>query len=614
MYDFSPPNLGTMTVTSCLYTCIKKKIGLVISENKISKRDKNTIKKKLAISLIENENLYEKIEINGKMFYHDRPLTNIKKKKEYVNSFSVNLWSLANALTLDLPRFEANGSGVFYIECYRRTIAGYVSKIVGIPYKKPKKFSSKRDKETKIQGFSNSMTINFKMLAGNVVSVKIYKNGHLSFTGLKTKEQIFEISEALENKLTKLNQKMFSDPICINSCNIRMITYSFHSIDPYLRINNTLLRYFIQENPQFELRALYDSQETAYLGLYDLKTGVIYYIFQSAKINTTAVRSFKSIDKSYEYITKFINDNINNFRMTDFINDLIQLIRNTPDIKQRTKEWYEIRSKMLTASEIGNAIDLGIFSSPNQLAIQKRKLLNGENDLNDAMKHGIIFEPIAKRIYIKRENNKGKRNVSLLDDLPLIPHSKYKFIGASLDAIAIVTKKSDENFITLDHLEELYKNDEVIDAYVVEIKCPYTWDSITKIKENDAYKIQVQIQMDVTGLKYGTIVNNFIKTYKTHKEYIKDKKGIYQGGVVVENDGEYYYPDIDNDISSSLAEIKEKNIPGKLIYWRYFGSNEYEVDHNPNWLESNIKKITERHEYIQKKIHEKMFEGEDPLD
>ena len=129
--------------------------------------------------------------------------------------------------------------------------------------------------------------------------------------------------------------------------------------------------------------------------------------------------------------------------------------------KQRTKEWNDIRMKILTASDIASVLDCNIYQSGYELMTKK---LSNAVVGNLCMEWGNKFEPIALEIYKKITNES-------VNEIGLVLHPIYKWLGASPDGLS--------------------------KSKLLEIKCPY--------KRNIGpcpihYWVQMQIQMEVCNI------------------------------------------------------------------------------------------------------------------
>lgn len=516
------------------------------------------------------------------------------------------------ATLIDIENITS-GYYICYIECYIKDNGAYSEIIKGVKIKKNKKYDPKKDKHKNRPGFSNSMTIDFKYKNEDIInkiSVKIATNGNIECAGLKSKKQIEELQIELIKRLKKYPE-VFDRELVIGPYTINMITYSFRALDDNdfpLKIDNNKLYNYVK-NEIDGIKCTYETLENAYLGLFS--GGVIYYIFQSAKINVTAVKSFEAIDLSYQFINDFITDNISNFIMTDYVGSLLKKIKGTVFYKQKSKEWLEQRVSKITATELSVVLESNPFSTITQLIAQKKSILNGEIPPScPAMEHGNIFEPLAKKIYETTENAKGKRNIMVFEELSLMQHDTYPFLAASLDSIVFVTKNPSID-ATLDDLITLYDKGEIYDAYVLEIKCPLNYHEYNDDEVHVPYVMQVQLQLDVVNLNYAVLlINKFIK-FGSFAEYIADDTPAEYYGIVMKNNNDYVYPQkkISSSIDISAMQAEFVGVSGEPIYWKFIKSRGYEIEHKKTWLVDNMENIKSRHEYIQSKIADEYYSG-----
>jgi putative phage-type endonuclease len=171
-------------------------------------------------------------------------------------------------------------------------------------------------------------------------------------------------------------------------------------------------------------------------------------------------------------------------------------------IKQKTNEWYKIRKEIITATDVSTILECNKFETKKELL--NKKLKNQEPISNDAMSWGNFFEDIASSIYSKINNIK-------IEDVGLIIHSKYNWLGSSPDGIM--------------------ENDKLI-----EIKCPYSKKIFSQVPIN--YWIQTQIQMEVCNIE-ETIL--FVCAFDKDND-----EGLFQGKK--------------DDINWSLIDCKEFSI------------------------------------------------------
>ena len=234
------------------------------------------------------------------------------------------------------------------------------------------------------------------------------------------------------------------------------------------------------------------------------------------------------------------------------LKDLIEI----PVIEQRTPQWFEARKTMLSASDTYRGIRC------NKDIVRKKALgLLGISDetmiLNNAIKWGVMFEPVANIIYSSMNNDINIYEFGLIKDTNL------ECFGASPDGIS-----------------EL--------GIMLEIKCPYSREIIHgKVKEE--YYCQIQGQLAVCGLEECDFAEfKFVQIDRTEYdtmvlENVQDK---FYGIIVEDIDQEAEYnksscgEDINNNPSpnpnpkylySSLREPADEFLPdnyNEIIYWK----------------------------------------------
>lgn len=162
-------------------------------------------------------------------------------------------------------------------------------------------------------------------------------------------------------------------------------------------------------------------------------------------------------------------------------------------IKQGSKEWFIKRANSISATNVSSILNVNHFKSNDKLLEEKIKKEIVKID-NKFVKHGIFFEPIAKKFYQNKTNN-------FIFESNLVIHKDYPWLVASPDG-----------FVSNDRL--------------IEIKCYYN----NYIKNNIPiyYWIQMQIQMEVCNIDNCDFVEAIFKTY-SKEEFQKDT--IYPNGL-----------------------------------------------------------------------------------
>ena len=114
----------------------------------------------------------------------------------------------------------------------------------------------------------------------------------------------------------------------------------------------------------------------------------------------------------------------------------IEVLKAKPQPTQRTKEWYEFRYQLITASNAYKAFDSQ--ANQNQLIYEKCHPLTtnfetvGQINVNTTLHWGQMCEPLSVLFYEREYKTK-------VDDFGCIQHETYSFLGASPDGINVDT-------------------------------------------------------------------------------------------------------------------------------------------------------------------------------
>jgi putative phage-type endonuclease len=241
-----------------------------------------------------------------------------------------------------------------------------------------------------------------------------------------------------------------------------------------------------------------------------------------------------------------------------------------PLIKQRTAEWFKLREDKLTASDLYDAIK-------NPLSLAKRKLKGSSFNSSSipALKWGVMFEPIATRIYSHMKNKK-------IHEFGLIINDDIEHFGASPDGITE-------------------------DGVMIEIKCPYSRKIIDgEIPEK--YYYQIQGQLAVCKLEECDYIECEFTCIKSEEEYLEIMDEPYTHGIIAEiksgNEYIYEYSTENQSQDENINEMKQWNNKGyNLIYWKLKLINIQNVKFNRDkWNNEIIGKINKFYDiYCQEK-------------
>ena len=178
------------------------------------------------------------------------------------------------------------------------------------------------------------------------------------------------------------------------------------------------------------------------------------------------------------------------------ISKKIECLKNAPQPEQKSKEWYELRHNLITASNVHKL--LGSELQCNSLIYEKCKPLTIEShnyfaNSNNSRQWGIIYEPLSIKIYEKLYQ-------TTVSDFGCIIHPKYNCIGASPDGINV------------DPLTSRF-------GRMIEVKNIVNRD-ITGIPKEEHW-IQMQIQMETCDLNECDFIETRFKEYETSDEFYK---------------------------------------------------------------------------------------------
>jgi hypothetical protein len=290
------------------------------------------------------------------------------------------------------------------------------------------------------------------------------------------------------------------------------------------------------------------------------------------------------------------NDNIIE-NLSETISEKIKKLTKMPQPAQRSPEWYEFRSNLLSASSIWK-----IFSSESQLnsLIYEKCSPNiqhgndfSKTNTESAAHWGIKYEPVTVMIYEKMFNTK-------IGDFGCIRHPRYKFIGASPDVINIEPKSS--------HYGRMLEIKNIVNR------------EITGIPKEE-YWIQTQIQMETCDLEECDFMETRFLEYSNSEEFFKDDKREHRGIILyfIEKDInsptvnipkyeymplsiEINYESINNWITNIRKEHKQNgtSLLFSTIYWYLEEYSCVLIPRNRLWFEKALPKIENTWEIILK--------------
>jgi len=275
-----------------------------------------------------------------------------------------------------------------------------------------------------------------------------------------------------------------------------------------------------------------------------------------------------------------------------FIENKIQGLRDIPQPVQRTPEWYEFRSNLITASNAWKAFESQ--AAINQLIYEKCqpakivdpdvKVINNVNT-NTPMHHGQKYEPLSVMLYEYMYNTK-------VEDFGCIKHPTYSFLGASPDGINVDPKS------------ERY-------GRMLEIKNPVSRD-ITGIPKKE-YWVQMQLQMEVCDLDECDFLETKFVEYSDRTSYEVDNVSSCKKGIIIQfynSEGIpiYVYKPLHLSSDEEVLQWEEETFAFyesgytfiKFIYWKLEHLSCVLVLRNREWFKNNIGQLGEVWKIIEK--------------
>ena len=164
--------------------------------------------------------------------------------------------------------------------------------------------------------------------------------------------------------------------------------------------------------------------------------------------------------------------------------------------EQRSKEWYDIRENLLTASSLADALGKGHFQTRDDLLMSKTSERQEISKASrDIMEWGVKYEPVATEFY---EYLYGVKII----EFGLIPHPELSVFGASPDGIC------DEG------------SPNGYEGRMLEIKCPPRRKFTHEVPQH--YWMQMQGQLEVCDLDECDFFQVKLEEYYSVQDYEKD--------------------------------------------------------------------------------------------
>lgn len=177
------------------------------------------------------------------------------------------------------------------------------------------------------------------------------------------------------------------------------------------------------------------------------------------------------------------------------ITENMNLLKQLKLPEQRSKEWYQIRENLLTASSLADALGKGHFQTRDDLLIDKTRKDVKPFVMHDIMQWGVKYEPVATQYY------EYLNSVKIIE-FGLIPHPQLSVFGASPDGICDIGSPNG------------------YEGRMLEIKCPPKRKFTHEVPRH--YWMQMQGQLEVCDLEECDFFQVKLEEYNDVNEYESD--------------------------------------------------------------------------------------------
>ena len=215
-----------------------------------------------------------------------------------------------------------------------------------------------------------------------------------------------------------------------------------------------------------------------------------------------SIQLFHSISPIRSFSDSVILQKMNK-EMRDEKTKIIDILRKKPQPEQRTKEWYDMRNNLITASNAYKIFESGAMQ--NQLIYEKCsafhkipekideslfKNINVDTTLHWGQKYEKVSVMLYEYIY--------KTSV---EEFGCIRHDKYSFIGASPDGINVDPES--------DRYGRMLEIKNIVNREITGIPKPEYW-------------VQMQLQMETCNLEECDFLETRFKEYENEREFLSD--------------------------------------------------------------------------------------------
>lgn len=240
----------------------------------------------------------------------------------------------------------------------------------------------------------------------------------------------------------------------------------------------------------------------------------------------------------------------------------LEYLKSIPVVEQRSDEWFELRKNIITASDFAQAFGEAKFGTQKQFFQKKCGFEETQFDSSlPPLKWGIMFEPVAARIYQNRFECE-------LHDFGLIQHPRYNYFGASPDGIT-------------DY------------GIMVEIKCPYRRVITGEVPTQ--YFYQVQGQLDVCGLQECDYLECEFKCFEDKESFFASEIDTEHGIIIETSQGYNYSPIVycvkDMEALSTWLKKEQDSRVIKTYYWKLSTLNIVRIYKNESFVKEKLEAL-----------------------
>jgi putative phage-type endonuclease len=282
-------------------------------------------------------------------------------------------------------------------------------------------------------------------------------------------------------------------------------------------------------------------------------------------------------------------ESVNDFQV---LNNKIKHLQSIPQPAQKTKEWYDFRYGLISASNLWKVF--GSEAQRNSLIIEKCQPVNTNDytrfSVDTPMHWGNKYEPVTVMIYEHMFNTK-------VGEFGCIQHPKYPFIGASPDGINI--DSTNQRFGRMLEIKNIVNRD------------------ITGVPKEE-YWIQTQVQMEVCDLDECDFMETRFLEYQSSNAFYEDTEKEYRGVILhfIERDLKvnsmpiYKYMPVDVSLDKETIDEWTKSVRDEcrsenlvLFNTLYWYLEEYScvlIQRNRFWFQSAVQKIEQLWRIIEK--------------